>query len=149
MPIIKDKQILENHWSFIADDQTLSANDIIVSLTRWNKDQNAIQNHTGKVGIRLTPGDTLDTLDNAANAAVIELDFPAFNDGRLFSLARLLRDAHDYQGEIRAVGKFLADQVFYLHRVGVDSFELNEARDIEVAQAALHDFSVRYQGSTR
>lgn len=149
MPIIKDKQISDNSWSFIADDQSLTAGDITVSLARWNDEKQTLQNHTGKIGIRLSPSDTLETLSNIADVALVELDFPAFTDGRLFSLARLLRDVHDYRGEIRAVGKFLADQVFYLQRVGVDSFELTHPHDIEVALSAFSDFSVQYQTSIR
>ena len=148
MPIIKDKQITENSWSFIADDQPVIAGDITVSLSRWNSEKQSLQGHAGKVGIRLTSSDTLDTFNDAAQVELIELDFPVFTDGRPFSLCRLLRDAHGYQGEIRAVGKFLADQVFYLHRTGVDSFELTNAHDIEVALGAFNDFSVQYQTSS-
>lgn len=150
MPVIKDQHISENTWTFVADDQPLlAAGDITVSLARWNQEQAQLQQHSGKVGIRLTPGDRLETLSGASqNIALVELNFPSFGDGRLFSLARLLRSQHGYQGEIRATGNYLADQVFYLHRVGVDAFELAEDKDIQVALAAINDFSVRYQPSS-
>lgn len=148
MPIIKDQQISENTWTFVADDQPLAAGDITVSLARWNQDQDQLHKHAGKIGIRLQPTDQLESLSNEQKPDLVELSFPHFGDGRLFSLARLLRNQHDYQGEIRATGNYLADQVFYLHRVGVDSFEFSEAKDIQVALAAVNDFSVRYQPSS-
>lgn len=147
MPIIKDKQITENSWSFIADGEPIEAGDITVSLSRWNDERQTLQNHNGRIGIRLTPSDSLDQMTDFSAAELIELEFPVFTDGRLFSVSRLLKDRYDYKGEVRAVGKFLADQVFYLHRVGVNSFELNNPRDIEVALNAYNDFSVHYQSS--
>lgn len=148
MPIIKDQQITENTWTFVADDQPLPPGNVTVSLARWNQEHAKLQQHDGKIGIRLAPTDQLETLGNSPKADLVELNFPSFGDGRLFSLARLLRDQHGYQGEIRATGNYLADQVYYLHRVGVDSFEFSEAKDIQVALAAVNDFSVRYQPSS-
>jgi uncharacterized protein (DUF934 family) len=79
---------------------------------------------------------------------LIELDFPVFADGRSFSQARLLRSRYGYQAEIRAVGRYMTDQIFYLQRVGVDAFELDNPKDIEHALVASNDFSVRYQASS-
>ena len=149
MPIIKDQQVTENTWNFVADDNPLTNGNISVSLKRWNQDKEQLLKHEGKVGIRLIPGDDVDSLnkEDLKTVDLVELDFPVFTDGRLFSLARLVRSKHAYQGEVRAVGNFMSDQVFYLHRVGVDAFELSEAKDIEHALSALNDFSVRYQAS--
>ncbi len=149
MPIIKDKQISENTWAFIADELPLSEGDITVSLARWLQDKDLLLKRAGKIGIRLTSNDQLEKLGNdITGITLIELDFPHFSDGRLFSHARLLRGRLSYDGEIRAVGNYLADQVFYLHRVGVDGFEFSNPKDMQVALAALNDFSVRYQAST-
>jgi len=149
MPIIKDQQITENTWTFVADDSPFVNGDITVSLKRWTQDKEQLLTHSGKVGIRLIPGDNVDglTQDDLNSVSLIELDFPVFTDGRLFSLAQLVRSKYAYQGELRAVGNFMSDQVFYLHRVGVDTFELSEAKAIEHAQSALNDFSVRYQSA--
>ncbi|MGR8929783.1 MAG: DUF934 domain-containing protein [Gammaproteobacteria bacterium] len=149
MPIIKDQQITENTWTYIADDCPLSNGDITVSLKRWNQDKEQLLRHEGKVGIRLAPDDSIDQLaeDDFKTIALVELDFPVFTDGRLFSVAQLARSKHAYQGEIRAVGNFMSDQVFYLQRVGVDAFELSEPKAVEHALSALRDFSVRYQAS--
>jgi uncharacterized protein (DUF934 family) len=52
-----------------------------------------------------------------------------------------------YRGELRAFGDVGRDQLFYLARVGFDSFRLADHRDAEGALASFNDFTVRYQGS--
>lgn len=149
MPIIKNQQILENTWTFVDDDAPLASGDITVSVKRWTEDKPALLQHSGKVGVRLAPADNVAALGNDLTfIKLIELNFPAFSDGRTFSQARLLRSRYNYQGEIRAVGNYMTDQVFYLHRVGVDAFEFNDPKDMELALSAIKDFTVRYQAST-
>jgi uncharacterized protein (DUF934 family) len=149
MPIIKDQQISENTWQFVADDAPLADGDITVTLQRWTQDKTQLMQRSAKVGVRLAPVDLVDALsDDLSSISLIELNFPAFTDGRSFSQARLLRSRYSYQGEIRAVGNYMPDQVFYLHRVGVNAFEFNSAKDIDLAMSAVNDFSVRYQPST-
>ena len=76
---------------------------------------------------------------------LVVIEVPKFTDGRAYSLARVLRDQHGYQGELRAVGHVLREQLFYLFRCGFDSFVLAEGRDLEDALSAFEDFSVTYQ----
>jgi uncharacterized protein (DUF934 family) len=98
--------------------------------------------------LRLEPGDDpARVADRLAGAARVEVNFPAFADGRGYSIARLLRERYGYRGELRAVGDVLRDQIFYLSRVGFDAFLLREDQDAEEALAALHDFSEVYQAS--
>jgi uncharacterized protein (DUF934 family) len=52
-----------------------------------------------------------------------------------------------WQGELRAVGDVLRDQLFYLSRVGFNSFAIREDRSAHDALASLDDFSERYQGA--
>ncbi len=145
MQIIKDRQLVENNWQFIADDQSLpTTGNITVSLKRWQEEQAELKAHQGEIGLRISSTDTTDSINDLDQLALIELDFPVFTDGRLFSHARLLRSKYGFKGEIRARGQFLADQVFYLSRIGVNAFEL-ESKLIPTALAALDDFSVSYQ----
>jgi uncharacterized protein (DUF934 family) len=147
MQIIKDKQLIDNTWSFVADDAEIgNSGDITVSLSRWEQQKSALQAHKGKVGIRLTSTDDTNLLADIKDRELVELDFPVFTDGRLFSHARLLRDL-GYQGEIRAVGNYLADQVFYLNRVGVNAFQ-TKADLVPLVLKSLDDFSVKYQTSS-
>lgn len=78
-------------------------------------------------------------------APLIAIDFPAFTDGRGYTLARLLRQRHGYTGEIRAIGDVLVDQLYYMTRCGFDALALREDQHLEDALRALGAFSVSYQ----
>ncbi len=151
MKIIKDKKIVEDNWTHIADDEEIKNgdNNITISLSRWKKEKTALNNHKGEIGIRLSPADNLEDIsENLQNLGLIALDFPAYTDGRLFSQARLLRSQHDFKGEIRAIGNYMPDQVFYLSRVGVNGFQLEDSEKLPLALSTLEDFTVKYQTST-
>jgi uncharacterized protein (DUF934 family) len=146
MQIIKDKEIINNSWRFIADNDEIKSGDISFSVSRWKKDKQLLLKHSGRLGIRICPEDSIDDIaDDLANLQLIELNFPALADGRLFSHAWLLRERYNYQGEIRATGHFLADQAFYLSRVGVNAFSTEKPEDLPVVLTCLNDFSVTYQ----
>ena len=91
-------------------------------------------------------GDPLEeAVADLAHFQLIALDFPVFRDGRNYSHARLLRERYGYRGELRAVGDVLHDQLFYLRRCGIDSFQVRADKDIEEALRGLSDFSITYQ----
>lgn len=149
MQVIKDRQLVENTWTYVADGEALADGDITVSLNRWNEEKPQFKNHQGKVGVRLESDDDVNVLaDDVETLPLVELNFPAFTDGRGFSHARLLRDSLNYQGEIRAVGSYMADQAFYMSRVGVNAFAMDNTEELAVALSTLDDFSVKYQAST-
>lgn len=58
-----------------------------------------------------------------ADLTLIRVAFPAFNDGRAFTIARRLRMA-GYTGELRALGPVIADQYPMARRVGFSSVEI-------------------------
>ena len=148
MQIIKDKQIIDDTWTYIADDAELKAGDISVSLVRWKQDKQQLLAHVGKHGVRIGPADSVDDIaPDLKDLQLIELDFPDFADGRLFSHAWLLRGRYSYQGEIRATGNYMPDQVFYLSRVGVNAFNPQKVEDVSVVLSHLNDFTVKYQES--
>lgn len=78
---------------------------------------------------------------------LVAVDFPKFTDGRGYSVAYLLRSRFGYCGELRAIGDILADQLFYLRRVGFDAFAVRADKDIRQALQILQPFSDVYQGS--
>jgi len=148
MQIIKDKRIIDDTWNYVADDAKLNAGNISVSLTRWKQDKQQLLTHDGKLGVRIGPADAVDDIAaDLKNLQLIELDFPDFADGRLFSHAWLLRDRYKYSGEIRATGHYMTDQVFYLSRVGVNAFSPEKVEDLPVVLSHLNDFTVKYQSS--
>lgn len=58
---------------------------------------------------------------------LVAIAFPAFTDGRGFSLARALRGA-GYAGRLRAVGELLPDQFAFALQCGFDEVEIGDAR---------------------
>ncbi len=147
MQIIKDKTLINNEWTFVSDDDIVSdSGNITVSLSRWIDQQNQLRGRSGKTGIRLTPSDDTGKLAAILSGIeLIELYFPNFGDGRHFSHARLLRNRLGFQGEIRAVGNFLPDQIYFMSRVGINAFQLDDHHSNEDATNYLDDFSVNYQ----
>ncbi|MCG8325104.1 MAG: DUF934 domain-containing protein, partial [Thiotrichales bacterium] len=64
---------------------------------------------------------------------------------RCYSHARLLKERYQYEGDIRAIGDVLQDQLFYMQRCGFISYHLREDKDYTAALNAFNTFSVRYQ----
>lgn len=58
-----------------------------------------------------------------AQLTLIRVTFPAFNDGRAFTIGRRLRML-GYTGELRAYGPVIADQYAMARRVGFDAVEI-------------------------
>ena len=144
--IIKNRQIIEDGWQHLADDAELPENPVIVSLQRWKQQRTVLLERGESVGVRLP--NTVNPAELAADLqkiAVIALEFPKFADGRAYSQARLLRERHGFQGEIRAVGDVLRDQVFFMTRSGFNAFELRSDRSLQDALEAFGEFSESYQ----
>ena len=80
---------------------------------------------------------------------LVAAHFPLFRDGRSFSTAALLRDRFAWQGEIRAIGDVLVDQLLQGARVGFDSFALRPDQNLEAALKQFDLFTVTTQNSWR
>lgn len=79
-----------------------------------------------RLGVKLEPGDKLEAIvPLLGELTLVALAFPAFNDGRSFSKAELLRSRHGFQGPVRATGQVLVDQLPHMLRVGFDEFEVS------------------------
>ena len=77
----------------------------------------------------------------------IDLQFPAFTDGRAYSQAFLLRRRLRFVGELRATGDVLIDQLVQMQRTGFDVAVLAEGVDASAAQRQLDRYAGFYQGS--
>lgn len=105
----------------------------------------AFLDQTNAAAVRVEPGDDArELIPHLDRLALIEVNFPAFGDGRGYSSARLLREA-GYTGELRAVGDVLVDYVAYMRRCGFDAFEPDAALDADDLQAALDRWPDVYQ----
>ena len=147
--LIENRQLADDIWqpATLPHEVPMQA-PVLVNLTDWLAQPQAWLNHTTHVGVALQPADDPAQLQPwLANLSLITVNFPAFTDGRGYSTARLLRERHAYRGLLRATGDVFKDQLFYLSRVGFDSFLLREGEDAVEALGALDTFSEAYQAS--
>ncbi len=95
--------------------------------------------------VRVEPGDDARALlPHLDQLRLVEVNFPAFTDGRGYSAARVLREA-GYGGELRAVGDVLVDQIGFMRRCGFDSFDPDQPFDTATAEAAFARWPDVYQ----
>lgn len=107
----------------------------------------AIAAQANAAAVRVEPGDDVrDLLPFLDRLRLVEVNFPAFGDGRGYSAARILREA-GYAGELRAVGDVLVDQVGHMRRCGFNSFAPEVALNPADTEAALARWREVYQAA--
>jgi uncharacterized protein (DUF934 family) len=79
------------------------------------------------------------------NVQRIDLHFPKFTDGRAFSQAFILR-RRGYEGDIRAHGDVLIDQLVQMQRSGFTSVVLRDDQNAEHGKKLLSHYLSFYQG---
>jgi uncharacterized protein (DUF934 family) len=149
MALISDGRFTEDGWRRLADEEALpKSGKAVVSLSRL---AHALAHLPDDVALGVNVPNTTDpaTLAPAlARLELIEIAFPAFADGRGFSLARLIRRA-GFKGELRASGRLLADQYAHALGCGFDTIEipddLAERQDESQWRAARAAYSRSYQ----
>lgn len=148
--LIKNNEAQAYTWQQHSEESSQSADltqgQHLVPLAYW-LDNNDKWN--GNVGIIIPTDANPSSLTPALNKApAIAISFGAFADGRGFSLARILREDCDYQGELQASGDYMQDQLYYLKRCGFDSYVVGDDADINSALESLGDFTDNYQASS-
>ncbi|WP_221796634.1 DUF934 domain-containing protein [Oceanobacter mangrovi] len=73
-------------------------------------------------------------------APMVALNFEKFTDGRAYSQAAVLRRNLGYQGDIRAVGDVLRDQLVLMQQCGFSSFLIRADKNAEQALQGLQRF---------
>jgi len=152
--LLKNGQLVEDPWVLVKEAnnagilQVLPGRQIIVPLKFWKFFQEEISEYWGEVTIWLDSSDNVsDIAESLDRFPVIGLNFPLFSDGRSYTNARELRENLGYQGEIRAIGDVLRDQLYFMHRCGFDAFQLRHDQDPEECLTAFNDFHTGYQAS--
>lgn len=103
---------------------------------------------TNASAVRIEPGeDARLLLPFLDQIALIEVNFPAYGDGRGYSAARVLREA-GYAGELRAIGDVLIDQLSHMRRCGVDAFAPELVLNKDDAKTAFDRWPEVYQPTT-
>ncbi|MBK7024875.1 MAG: DUF934 domain-containing protein [Sulfuritalea sp.] len=157
--IIKERRLQDDAWKVVTlvdgeapFDVCLPVGPLLVPVAVWKAKKACLihreYEHGTPLGIWLAPGDDLaEIAADLDDFTVIAVHFPKLADGRGYSTARLLRERHGYDGELRAFGDIGRDQIFFLNRVGFDAFVIGEGKSAEEALAAFDDFPETYQAA--
>ncbi|WP_415882095.1 DUF934 domain-containing protein [Neptuniibacter sp. QD34_54] len=124
MPLLINREVVADNWTLINEESLDQTGDIIVPLALYLENQEALTSREGQVAVKVNGDDDIDFLvENLDKFPLVAIDFPAFRDGRGFSIARLLVRA-EYKGEIRATGDIGQDRFAYLERCGFTAIEI-------------------------
>jgi uncharacterized protein (DUF934 family) len=147
MPLVKNASITTDLFVHVTDGAELPGDgDILISSQRFLADPDALLRRSGKTGVIWPNNRAVDDLvPHLGRLAAVALVFPTFRDGRAYSQARLLRERHGYDGELRATGQVLRDQFVFMSRAGFDAFEVKKEADADAFAETMKRYSVFYQ----
>ncbi|MBS0565674.1 MAG: DUF934 domain-containing protein [Proteobacteria bacterium] len=91
------------------------------------------EDYRGGAPVEIASDTGPEALPDVSGADLVVVAFPAFSDGRGFTLARQLR-ARGYGGRLRARGHVIADQYTMARRAGFDEVEISD--DLAARQPA-------------
>jgi uncharacterized protein (DUF934 family) len=148
--LIKKEQVIDDEWIVIDNlsaEEAIPEGKVLLPLHVWEQRQGELAGRD-TLGVWLNSDEEPSRLQSALDRlAVIAINFPAFTDGRGYSYARLLRERYHYQGEVRAIGDVLRDQLFFMKRCGFDSFALRPDLDPQASLSAFNELSDTYQAA--
>ncbi|WP_420598989.1 DUF934 domain-containing protein [Neptuniibacter sp.] len=148
MPLLINREVVADNWTLINEETLDQAGDIIVPLALYLENRDALDNREGQLAIQVNGDDDLDELlSNLDKFPLIAVDFPAFRDGRGFSIARLLVRA-GYKGEIRATGDVGRDRIAYMERCGFTAIQISDEIYKDEMLSAFTEVSNYYQSAT-
>lgn len=146
MPLLKNNTLIADTWIHAGlEDQLPEAGDAIVPFARLLREFESLSTRQGRIGVSFSNIDRAEALATFMPAiSLIVLPFPAFSDGRAFSIARQIRGMN-YRGELRAAGNVLPDQLQFMLQVGFDAFDIGDRFSLEAWQKASRQMSLAYQ----
>jgi uncharacterized protein (DUF934 family) len=149
--LINSQEKIRDDWTLINAASgpdvfpALNQRKVLLPLAFLEDDEAEARRYVSEVGIWLDSSETLEAIAERLNDfPVIALNFPSFADGRHYSTARELRQTYGYQGEIRAIGDVLRDQLCFLKSCGFSTFLLRGDQEAEECLRAFDDFSYSY-----
>jgi len=123
----RDGGFVLDEWRMAQTLEEIAEGDVIVSLELLRYSGDALfARAAGRLGVRLEAGEDIGEIEAwLTKLSLVALAFPAFTDGRAYSKAVRLRQQHGFDGEIRAVGDVLLDQLAFMRRCGFDALEIS------------------------
>ncbi|PVY81608.1 uncharacterized protein (DUF934 family) [Cupriavidus alkaliphilus] len=153
--------IVEDNWTVLraTEEQPLTeerisaavqgTDAVLFPLSVWKANEALLAGRdAARTGVWLAPED--EPGDAAAyfdRVSLVAVDFPVFRDGRGFSTAYLLRTRYKWEGQLRAIGDVLRDQLNFMKRCGFDAFAVRADKSIDDAIKGFTEFTVTYQAS--
>jgi uncharacterized protein (DUF934 family) len=149
--IWRETGFVENDPWVIETDEVKASGDQKPLLTLDELIAKADESNDVGFGVLIKPADDVLKLEPYLyRLEIVAVAFPAFNDGRAFSHASLLRQRLGFTNELRAVGDVLIDQVPLMLRVGIDSFAVtNETAIRRLSEKRLPSIPHHYQPAVR
>ena len=144
----KDGAFIADPWRAWAEgDNAATVRYTHIPLPVFLANREAVLANPHPVGLLVSPGDNVETVkDDLGRVASVAINFPAFNDGRGYSSARLVVERYRYGGEVRAVGEVLADQIPLMRRCGINAFVVKHEPTKKALEAgALATVNIFYQ----
>lgn len=138
---------LEDHWTPVADHEPLPGQGyVLVPVARLPE---ALKAEGLWLGVEMPNNtDPKRLVPHFGRLGLIAVEFPAFSDGRGFSIATVLREL-GFGGRLRASGPVIADQFAYLLACGFDEVLVPEAvalrQPVEQWLAQLSKVTLAYQ----
>lgn len=135
MPLLDRTGLRADPWRRLTADEIAG---VARPLVAWDAAPHALARATREQRIGVEIDATVRASDLRLvqdSLALVAIRFPAYGDGRGFSIARQLRN-NGYQGTLRAVGPLIADQFSFALACGFDEVETTD--DILLRQPAGH-----------
>jgi len=152
--LIKDGAVVDDHWTVLKNAsgpevlQAVPGKNLIVPMQFWQDFGDELLDYAVGVAIWLDSHEEVKHIgDGLRSLQLIALNFPVFSDGRSYTNARELREQLGFEGELRAIGDVLRDQLFYMACCGFNAFSLRHDQDPEQSLRSLKDFSTNYQAT--
>lgn len=144
----KDGAFIADPWrAFAEGDDPATVRYTHIPLPVFLANRDAVLSNPHPVGLLVSPGDKIENAEaDLGRFASVAINFPAFNDGRGYSSARLVVERYKFRGEVRAVGDVLADQIPLMRRCGITTFVVkHEPTKKALEMGALATVNLFYQ----
>ncbi len=146
MPLLKNNAFVQDVWVHVGAEGDLpEGGNVSLPFSRLKNEWESLAKFPGQLGTILSNTDQAEDVAHfLPHLALVILPFPAFVDGRAYSIARQIRQL-GYRGELRAAGNLLPDQYQFMSQVGFNTFDVSERFPLPVWQAAATQMSLAYQ----
>lgn len=147
MPVFSTEGPIDDQWTRIGADRDVPAG--IAAVLDWDRavagNAQALAGRDPRGVIIAADFDVARLLPLLGRLGLIVVASGTFKDGRIFSAGRLLRHRYGFNGDLRAQGNILPDQISFLARCGFSSFDVAADFDVTAALQVSRAYPFRYQ----